>query len=347
MKCRWLWLIAVLLAGPAFAKCDLTKVSDLKIAQEGNQITIPGKINGQPVKFLFQIAATHNMVLAPAANALGLRVVEIGKHFKRDEIVNKMSIGQATIDEMEVDRFVFKSTPVLVRGQRENYGQPQLVAVLGNDFLGQYDIEIDLKANRVTLYKTQGCEAANLAYWSDSYNVAELEKGTRQVVMNAKVNGQDVRAILDSGSPFTTLTYQAAVKIGAAANLEFVDDRPVASDAVTLNRASAHYPANIFVNGAEPDLDAIGSGDIWIRQFDSFTLDQETIKPARIRVRRFPEITAMTGSRIVERSAPTEEMLLGVDFLRSHHVLISRSQNKFYFTFNGEQKPFQTAAARE
>jgi hypothetical protein len=46
---------------------------------------------------------------------------------------------------------------------------------------------------------------------------------------------------------------------------------------------------------------------------------------------RMPE----TGALIPGTDPVHYDMLLGVDFLKSHHVLIANSQNKFYFTYAG------------
>ena len=40
------------------------------------------------------------------------------------------------------------------------------------------------------------------------------------------------------------------------------------------------------------------------------------------------------GSRL-PRMAEDTQMLLGLDFIRSHHVLLSQSHKKLYFSYNG------------
>ena len=42
-----------------------------------------------------------------------------------------------------------------------------------------------------------------------------------------------------------------------------------------------------------------------------------------------------TGSHIARSEVGGEEMFLGMDFLRSHRILISHSQKKVYFTYSG------------
>jgi hypothetical protein len=72
----------------------------------------------------------------------------------------------------------------------------------------------------------------------------------------------------------------------------------------------------------------------WVGTFSSFALDQERIAPARIRFFKFAQADAEIGSRVGQRAFKAE-MFLGFDFIRAHHVLISHSQKKFYFSYAG------------
>ena len=44
---------------------------------------------------------------------------------------------------------------------------------------------------------------------------------------------------------------------------------------------------------------------------------------------------AEAGSRVSRQIGGIEDMILGLDFLRSHRVLIAHSQRKLYFTYIG------------
>ena len=76
---------------------------------------------------------------------------------------------------------------------------------------------------------------------------------------------------------------------------------------------------------------------VWSAPFQSFTIGTETAKDVRI---PFSDLFrdanyASTGSRIPTKVEGPQQMLLGVDFLRSHRVLVSHSQKRIYFTRNG------------
>jgi hypothetical protein len=73
-----------------------------------------------------------------------------------------------------------------------------------------------------------------------------------------------------------------------------------------------------------------------VAPFDSFRVGDETIRNVRLRFgdfQRHSEVT-VTGSHIPQ-TVMDEDLLLGEDFIGAHHLLISHSQGKLYFSYNG------------
>jgi hypothetical protein len=73
-----------------------------------------------------------------------------------------------------------------------------------------------------------------------------------------------------------------------------------------------------------------------IGTFDSFSIGDETIRHAKLRVTDLYNRVGDTyvGSRMATSYGDTD-MYLGADFLRSHRVYIASSQRKVYFTYQG------------
>jgi hypothetical protein len=169
------------------------------------------------------------------------------------------------------------------------------------------------------------------------------------VELTVKVNGHDVAAVLDGGSPFTGLTDTAAHEVDVATNADPLDssgEKTGASDYFTVaydvpnGFGLEHRGINTASSG--PEENAGGPARIWLASADSVQLDQENIHPAKLRVFRYARKRVEIGSHMGEQTSFPEGMVLGVDFLRSHHVLISHSQNKLYFSYAGGA-PFQAA----
>lgn len=341
-------LASLLVAGTAHAECQMQKFGTLPVKIQDNRIVLDGQINGHPMKFLVDTAAPGTMLLAPYAHSIGLQVDEQFGQQRQATMEGRLPMGQITLDTLQIDRYVLKTFRATVRSQRETFGQPDLVAVLGNDFLGQFDIEFDLKGGAMTLYKPQGCDGANLAYWTDSYNQLDLKpvksQPTDKVQLTAKVNGHDVTALLDTGSPFTGLTDNAA----SDANVSFGSDNLLAAQGQKDGAADFFTLAYDIVNGFGTEqrtanntrtglkIDLGGGPDkVWQTSADTLQLDQEAIHPAKLRVFHYNQKAVEIGSLVRERSSFAEGMVLGVDFLLSHRVMVSHSQNKLYFSYTG------------
>ena len=118
-----------------------------------------------------------------------------------------------------------------------------------------------------------------------------------EIVVFVRINGETLRATLDTGASNTVIWKSAAVRAG--------------------------IPVSGF-DVAEAGLSG-GVGRRLVREIvapvRSFKIGEEEIKNTRISVAD----TSLEGS----------DMLLGADFFLAHRVYISTSQNKVYFTYSG------------
>jgi hypothetical protein len=191
--------------------------------------------------------------------------------------------------------------------------------LLGEDFLSLVDVEFDLEHNVVRLFQAENCEGKKLAHWaSDGQSVGDvpidpLIAAHPQIVLDVAIDGKTISALLDTGAASSALDKPAASRLGAT------PETP-----------------GVTVVGQKP-----GVGDktltVWSAPFQSFTIGTESAKDVRL---PFYEIFrganyASLGSHIPTKAEGAQQMLLGVDFLRSHRVLVSHSQKRMYFTHNG------------
>jgi tetratricopeptide (TPR) repeat protein len=142
-----------------------------------------------------------------------------------------------------------------------------------------------------------------LAYWAknlatiSAMPIARTTPVEPHISGHAIVNDLPIKVMFDTGADRSTLKLSTALKAGGK----------LAADAASADDA----------------LRGIGSHaiDSYIIPFSSFEVGNETIKNIRLRVAR----SDFTGA----------DMLLGADFFLSHRVLVSQSQHRLYFTYNG------------
>jgi hypothetical protein len=181
---------------------------------------------------------------------------------------------------------------------------------------GETDVEFDLTAHAVRLYQSKDCDGVSLAYWSangaDQVEIEEVDGNHPQIVLTVQINGQPVRALLDSGAGISILTTSDAARLGVT---------PQTPGVVARTSGTGFGPKKI---------------DSWIGPFESFTIGDETIKNPQIRFADLWKDTPYgeTGSRL-QRQVGLRPMLLGADFLLAHRVLVAHSQRRIYFTNAG------------
>jgi hypothetical protein len=167
----------------------------------------------------------------------------------------------------------------------------------------------------------------SLAYWAaegaSQVDIEAIYDVKPQIVLTIQINGQPVRAQLDSGAGASVLNKSDAARLG--------------------------------VTPDTPGVVAIGSGgglgsksvDNWIGPFQSVVIGNETIKDTNIRFADLWKDATYTpiGSHLPRKVESTVSMLLGADFLRAHRVLVAHSQRKLYFTHAGGPVFQQTRGA--
>ncbi len=122
--------------------------------------------------------------------------------------------------------------------------------------------------------------------------------GTPHAKGSAYINGAKITAMFDTGASTSVLSLKAAARAGVKSDTPGVVD--------------AGYSTGV----------GRGSVKSYIAPFASFKIgDNEEIKNTRLRV---ADIDLDEG-----------DMLVGADFFASHHILISNSQHRVYFTYNG------------
>ena len=292
--------------------CKFARVAEWPIRIERGHLITDGAINGQPVAVLLDTGAMHTLVLRPAAERLGLTRWSVNGP-RLFGVGGETSVSRTLVDEFRVGNFAQTRLQMIVAGEHD-FGADVL---LGENFFRHFDVEFDLAANSVRLFRAEHCGSTLLAYWAGAdVGLVEFDASGDdhpEIVVTVEVDGRPIKALLDSGASGSILDKAEAARLGVTPNTPGV----VAAQA----------------------RGGIGSNSInsWVGSFKTFTIGNETIRDTRIVFADVFKGAAFrsTGSNIPIRVEDLPSMLLGYDFLRSHRVLIAHSQRRIYFTYNG------------
>ncbi len=292
------------------AGCTLARIAEWTSKAGGNQFVIDGEINGRKIGILLDTGAHTTLINRAAADKLGLRD-RVSSGYQFFGIGGESTAEIVAIDEFRIGGAARRDFRMLVAGER-GFG-PGIAVILGDDFLQQVDLEIDLSQGVVRLFSARDCDGAWLAYWAKAgAGVVPLESG-QGITFQVRVNDRPVLAMLDTGAMASMLTWPMAERAGVAR-----DDPRVAAAGC-----------------------AVGFGrrlvEVSVAPFETFAIGDELVRNPLLRVAALWKHATYeeTGSRLPRAAANLPEMLLGADFLRAHRVLVSRSQSKMYFTHTG------------
>lgn len=308
-------LFALLLCGLATAaqaasSCKLIRIAEWRVNGQSSRLIVDGAINGQKVGVLLDTGTRYSFIQRASADRLGL-VRQEARGYRAAGVGGETYVEYAVVDELKIGNATRKTWRVFVLGEHDL--SAAYAFLLGYDFFEQADIEFDLANNAVRLFQPQDCNDVPLAYWAPT-GVSEVRLEPDHewpgILFRAGLNGMPVIAFLDSG------TSSSVVSRLVAANLGVTPETP-----------------GTYAGGKIGGLGA-GRPEAWIGVFQSFSVGAETIRNPNIRFTSLEAAQSQTGSHLASRRE-LRDMLLGLDFLRSHRVFVAHSQGKVYFSYVG------------
>lgn len=205
----------VLMAGAAHAACPTEQAASLPLTLWQEKLLLPVAINGSPQTLALDTGAGISTISTVVANAMDLphdfdHAAQLGGVGGRESILN---IGQ--IDTLDLDKLRLRNltVPIADMAMKTRMGEP-VGGLLGAEILHQYDVEIDIPAGRLTLWKPGSCgEVA--PPWQDAPDPIpiDLDDGAH-VLVPFKVQGVTLHGVLDTGSGALAITAGAAYRAG-------------------------------------------------------------------------------------------------------------------------------------
>jgi hypothetical protein len=175
----------------------------------------------------------------------------------------------------------------------ETNALPDVDGVIGQTILHQADVEYDLAGGKVLLAKADGCDTVDMAYW--------VKDGQTYYIMPLTPSAND------------PATQTQVVVNGVTLRATFNTGIPYT---IISEKAAEKAGVKVADQGVKP-LDQSGATKTWIGSFTSVKLGDEEFKNAPL------EIT---------RTSDDYDVMLGADFFGAHHIYVSNSQQKIFFS---------------
>ncbi len=294
VRCAAVAAVIVAAAGPARAGCSLVLAASLPVQFTRSwRVAVPVTINGIQISMTFDTGGATNAL--SSATAAKLNLSEPDRHGSGDDDEDGYGVGGWRGAHQMVARKVqigdMQGHAMAIEVMRP--GRPGQVDedLLGVDFLGNVDIDIDVLAARITLYGANGdCSQPSTPLKGELYTTQLLQTDDDEDIrphIAVTLGGRRLRAIIDTGTDGLAMTRRAARDIG-------VTDAMLAADAQTTATG---------IGGTVP---------IWHHLFAKMDIGDVSLGPLRMAVVNQPQ-------------GDDWDVLLGMKFLRLVHVWISRS----------------------
>jgi tetratricopeptide (TPR) repeat protein len=291
--------LAFIAAGPATAKCQLMKLAELPVTMSGARPVVKVLMDGGEARLVADSGAFFSILTPAAAARLGIRSRPTPGSFQVRGVGGNESMGVGTVKDFGFAGLKLGKADFLIGGRNV---PNDVDGFLGQNMLGGVEVEYDLANGVLRLFKATDCPTDVIAYWATKtppgiLPISRMTPTDRHIIGSGKVNGQPIRVMFDTGAGRSVLRRQSAERIGIRR-----DGPGVVSGGLSWGFGSK-------------------LAESWIAPVDSFEIADEKIQHTRL--------------RIADMALDNADMLIGADFFLSHRVLISSTQHRLYFTYNG------------
>jgi predicted aspartyl protease len=232
-------------AGSVAAQCRADRPAELPVTRLGNVPLVDVRVNGAPAVFLADTGAERTILSTAAAQRLGIaahyeyarRMRSLGAAVSSgDARLRSLGLGSATLADFRV---LVGSVSLPSAG-----GRP-LDGLLGADFLGSFEVEIDLPHDRLILYQKPPCAISAPSWHAPYVTIAANRSLHDRLFFPVSLDGHRLAALIDTGAQLTALDAEAATAAGVtgaalardpSANLRGAAAETVKSRAHRFNR---------------------------------------------------------------------------------------------------------------
>jgi hypothetical protein len=207
----------------AQAACVVQERATINLTVVNGIIMVPALVNEQPATFILDTGAQRSVITRDTVARLALALDEWvatttsgvgGMERHRNANPRSFTLGGVKLERRTRTRDTSLTVGTL---PLTRIGPHQIDGLLGRDFLSPFDLVMDLRRQRVTLFEVSECSGRFLP-WRGDYRGLPVENPTETaLVIRLEVDGVRLRALLDTGASTTVLAAPGMARLGLTA----------------------------------------------------------------------------------------------------------------------------------
>jgi predicted aspartyl protease len=225
MPHRWaIALILLAMIGPCAADCGTLKLLASVRMQplgSGPLMLVPVRIDGVAERFLFDSGGSLSQLMPAAAK--DLQLASQPAKVRLYDIYGNSTARQVTVARLAIGDLETRDLTLWIAPARQGddfrwdfFRRPRwrphggIDGVLAPDLLGDYDIELDFADNTLKFLSQDHCEGRVIYWRAANMAVVPMQFRNLQISVAAVLDGHALTALLDTGSPRSTVSLDTA-----------------------------------------------------------------------------------------------------------------------------------------
>ena len=322
-------LLLAALPAPVSAACSLGMVASMPLTYERGHFVFAADINNHDANLVLDTGSFATTLNLAATDKLGVRVGQAGEV---EGIGGTQTLYRGTASRM---RFGGLEADGMMLGAAALWDPkrfPNWDGLFGMNMMAAYDVDLDFTGHKASLFLPQGdCRKPAVTLQQPLYAVPLISiVHDRQTVLAVTLDGHRMKALLDTGTPRTTLYRHSAQRIGLDLSALSATSNMTVRGVGTLDVPAMKHVFPTVVIGSltlhDMPIDIVAQRSTGVDRHHTGSLIESDTDDAN-------------GDTAGGDDPGGEDMLLGADFMQAVHVWISHSSQTLIMQYPPKPSP--------
>ncbi len=212
-----LFFLCMTPATAANAECTVTKVGTMPLTVVGSRLYVPVTMNDTDGVFMLDTGAEKTLLNGDFASRahVGLDRHAGGITFSGGGGRETLRVNQAHVRRTDIGKVAFNDWEFAVMPpEAGGLAKDERDGILGMDFLHYFDMDMDLQAGTLNLWRLAGCKDIH-PEWQGDYDAIPMTHTARQnVTIPIMLDNVFLDIVLDTGAAGLLISRDAATRLG-------------------------------------------------------------------------------------------------------------------------------------